>query len=180
MNDKSIEVIIENLLQSSSEQSKSEFYELTSKKLYSYCLVLTKRVELADDLFHDTYIKAFRNLGSLKDKKKCDSWLKKIAKNLYLDFIKKSSTKSETNIFVDESVIISSEESVLKFDVISTLEKLSDEHREAIYLVDMEGMSYQEAAKIAFISEQAMKTRIYRARQSFIDKYNKPDAGKFD
>ena len=93
-------------------------------------------------------------------------------KNLFLDFIKKSSTQSELNIFQDEVSLDCSEEVVSKFDIITVLETLSDEYREAIYLVDMEGMSYIEAAKVASITEQAMKTRIFRARQKFIKNYN--------
>lgn len=172
MNIGNLESVIKNLLESGSENLKSDFYNLTYKKLYGYCLILTNHSEFADDVLHDTYIKAFRSLKNLKNPSKCNAWLRVIAKNIFLDSHKKSYKKNEIGIFDDTTSITDTSEAYLKHDIITTLESLSPDDRELIYLIDMEGMGYKSASEVIGISEEALKSRIFRARKKFIEIYN--------
>lgn len=173
MAERSLENIITDLVKSNSEQDKSVFYELTHKPLYKYCLILSHKPEVADDLLHDTYLKAFKNIKGLSDKTKCNAWLKKIAKNLFLDLLKKAYVKNETDIFEDKFISNATDDNLMLHDIVNTMQVLSVEFREAIYLIDMEGLDYTAAANIIGISAEAVKSRIYRARQHFIKVYNR-------
>ncbi len=167
-----LETVIENLLRDDLEKDKTLFYDLTHKSLYNYCLILAHKPEVADDLLHDTYIKAFKNLSTLLDRSKCNAWLKKIAKNIYLDLLKKSYVKNETDIFEDNFFATSVDDNLVMHDIINTMQTLSVEFREVIYLIDMEGVDYTSAAHIIGITAEAVKSRIHRARKKFIKNYN--------
>ncbi len=54
------------------------------------------------------------------------------------------------------------------------LSQFEPEERYLLILVEVEGRSYKEAADILEVSEDAVRSRLFRLRQSFLEKWQKP------
>jgi RNA polymerase sigma-70 factor (ECF subfamily) len=159
-------------------EAVTEVIELVQDRLFSFCLHLSGNRQYAEDLCQETLVKAFAQVGSLKDNALFLSWAVKVAKNIYLDQVKLKKVKNESlrRIFddSDEPSWTSDGEagdpaSVL--EVREALQRLSEEDRAILLLVDMEGYSYSEAAAIMELSEAAIRSRLSRARTLFLKIY---------
>jgi len=53
----------------------------------------------------------------------------------------------------------------VRLDLVAVLQTLSPEHREAIVLREMEGLSYDEIAESLGVPRGTVESRLYRARQ---------------
>jgi RNA polymerase sigma-70 factor (ECF subfamily) len=74
--------------------------------------------------------------------------------------------------FVQEN----SEESLgIQEAVLKCLHQLGEDDRQVLLLVDHHGFSYLEAADVLDLTESALKSRLYRARQTFLKKYENPE-----
>lgn len=65
--------------------------------LYSYLLGLVKNTAVAEDLAQETFVKAFRNLHSLKDPYAFKPWIRTIARNLAIDEFKRRKKEIATD-----------------------------------------------------------------------------------
>lgn len=159
--------------QGGDEKALVALVEQTQNSLYRFTYYLAGNEALAQDLCQETYVRVFESLSKLKDPGRFQSWIYIMAKNLFLDHCRKSSTKNEISSEAWESVDGASQspEAPKNIEVQQTLALLTEEYRLVLVLVDMEGYSYGEAAEIIGISENALRSRLHRARQQFLTKY---------
>ena len=159
----------------------SELYETYKKDIYSYLLKNTRNPHTAEELTHDTFTKAFKSLSKFRGDCTLKSWLFTIARNTYLSYYKKNSTRFEySNDFIDEQWTGKNDDytSLEEQDSISAiLSQLSEKERTFLLLRDQQGMSYREIAKITDETEGVVKVGIYRARKKFREKYDKEFGG---
>lgn len=146
---------------------------MISKELASF-LRLAKRLAFpdearAEDFVQDAIIKAyvgFQN-GDLKLTPQTGAWIRK---SIYLNFL--MHRRSERRVRYVAPELLESAKTVqpephanqLSNDILNALEKISDEHREVIILVDLEGIEYAEAAEILSIPIGTIRSRLNRAR----------------
>lgn len=68
-------------------------YEILIKQneqmLYAYIVGIVKEHNLAEDIVQEAFVKAYENLGSLKNKEAFGSWLRTIARNIALAELKR-------------------------------------------------------------------------------------------
>ncbi|WP_064093324.1 RNA polymerase sigma factor [Rossellomorea aquimaris] len=159
----------------------SQLYETYKKDIFSYLLKNTRNPHIAEELTHDTFTKAFKSLKKFRGESSLKSWLFTIARNTYLSYYKKNSTRFElSHELIDEQWMGKGDDykSLEEQDSISAiLSKLSEKERTFLLLRDQQGMSYREIAKITDDTEGAVKVGIYRARKKFREKYNKEFGG---
>lgn len=67
-----------------------QLYRAYFSDVYSYLKSLTGDEHLAGELTSDTFFRALQNLPSYREKGSAKGWLFRIAKNLYLDHLRKS------------------------------------------------------------------------------------------
>ena len=72
-------------------------YEQTYKPLYFNILYYVKDKGCAEDVMHDTYLKALANLSSYQSGTNFIGWLCKIGKNLALNFLEKRKREISTD-----------------------------------------------------------------------------------
>ncbi|MDY4949920.1 MAG: sigma-70 family RNA polymerase sigma factor [Clostridium cadaveris] len=129
-----------------------------------YLIKLTLNEHDAEDLTQDVIVKAIKNINSFDSSKASFStWLITIAKNLWLDsvrknnvrekFFRKSQNRFETSTNQVDSFIESEE-------VLSALKNLSDKLRIPIIMQYNLGYSYDEIAKHLRIPIGTVKSRI--------------------
>ena len=148
--------------------------ESVQDRLYRFCIHLTSNPQVADDISQETLIRTIQNLHSVKEPARIMSWLFQVAKNTY--FQKLRSTKRE--VYESEE----SKDSHLgaieatqdtRTEVQQIMAELDPAERMILLLIDLEDYSYSEAAEVLGISENAVRSRLHRARKEFISKYQR-------
>lgn len=142
--------------------------EVTQDRLYRFALYLTGSPQQAQDLCQEAYIKMLTHISNLRELETFWSWLFRIVKNNFLDQRKSAANKGHTAIEdVSESEFLTDPAAAQELmQLTHALRKLSEDDRLVIVLVDIEGYSYQEAGDILGASENAVRSRLHRARQA--------------
>ncbi|CAH1649866.1 MAG: sigma-70 family RNA polymerase sigma factor [Chelatococcus sp.] len=136
--------------------------------LRRYARALTRDAASAEDLVHDTLVKAYEKKGSFRPGRNLRTWLFSILHNHFVDGLRK--TRADTLRIAGaaetaETVVPPVQEhSVRLAQVRQAFMALPDEQRMALHLVAIEGMSYQEAAMTLGIPVGTLMSRLGRAR----------------
>jgi RNA polymerase sigma-70 factor (ECF subfamily) len=135
------------------------------------------------DLSQEVFIKAWQALPRFEAKARFSTWLYRIAHNVVYDWTRKRRIESagELNdgIFERERIDAASfttpsggdspddtmARGELRARIEAALAKISPEHREAVLLKDVQGLSYKEIAEVMACSIGTVMSRLYYARQ---------------
>jgi len=156
------------------EEKSKVFEELMAfqQKVFLICLGYSRNKTDAQDLTQEVYLKAYKNIGTLKDLSLSKFWLFRIARNTCLDFRKKhrlSSLESGTEpreFKTPESQMIFQEQlQALKVSI----QKLPKKLRDVFILKEYGELSYQEIAGVLKIKEGTVTSRLTRARQAIMN-----------
>jgi len=161
----------------------SQLYALYGKKILNYIFRLTGSREEAEDLMQDTFVLAFRNLHSLKENAKFQSWLFRIAQNNVfqkyrgkMPQIESIDAEGSENPVVAELASGSKgpEETILSDElervVQRVISELPEKYRQVFVLSAIQKLSYQEISEIVGRSLASVKSDIHRARVEVRDK----------
>lgn len=132
--------------------------------------------EDARDLAQETFLRAYRGLGSFKSEARFSSWLYQIALNLCRDRLRQRRGKTLVSIEdldpataarVDRSgPTVTAHDMVEAKDlgriVAAAMSDLPEEQREVIVLKEYEGLTFQEIADTLGVPVSTVKTRLYR------------------
>lgn len=127
---------------------------------------------LAEDVAQETFLTAHRKAGSFRGAHgdaSVRSWLFKIAVRRSLDELRKRGRKAEVALARDgyaDGPGVDEPHTKLEagWDLERVLERLTPEHRAALILKEVEGLSYQEIAESLGWPMGTVATRIHRAR----------------
>ena len=150
-------------------------------RLRRFALSLTRSVPAADDLAQATVERAIINLDNWQPGTRLDSWMYRIAHNLYRNDMRNQVTRGEKLgvIQMEAEQSHDGERAVvarLEFSAVSAaIAQLPGEQREALLLVAVEGRSYREAAEITGASVAAVTSRIARAREALREVVERSD-----
>ncbi len=161
-----------------------ELYGLYSRKILNYIYRLTGSREEAEDLTQDTFVLAYKNLTSLKENSKFQSWLFRIAQNNVYQKYRgtKPQFDSLDEIEAPESSTAqrlinphrSPEDRVLSGELEQLIEQvinqLPDKHKKVFILSAIHKLSYKEISEIVGRSIASVKSDIHRARVSVREK----------
>ncbi len=142
--------------------------------LYRVALSLTGQPADAEDLVQDTLIRAYRAIDRF-DGAHPRAWLLTILRHTHLnrlrvrrpDLLRDGESIERTMSGAGraapsaEDVIVSE---TFEAVVVDALASLPDKHRSVVTLVDVEGLSYQEAADLLGIPRGTVMSRLHRAR----------------
>ena len=137
----------------------------------------------AEDLLQEVFVRMQRGLGGLKKESRLVSWIYQIARHAIIDYYRARGRQPERPVglagdletFHPASLPVdSSEESgQLRTELAGCLrpmiERLSDDYRQAVTLVDLEGLAQHKAAARLGLSVSGMKSRVQRGRRQLRD-----------
>jgi len=140
-------------------------------RLRRFALALSGRSADADDLVQDTVERALRNLDRFTPGTRLDSWMFRIAQNLWIDRLRANKVRAGTvnlDDAPDASVdgVRAAEAHALLSATLRALEELPQEQREVVALVLIDGMPYREAAEVLDVPIGTVTSRLARARDS--------------
>ncbi|MGH7963507.1 MAG: sigma-70 family RNA polymerase sigma factor [Candidatus Binatia bacterium] len=150
--------------------------------IYTACLYRTRRREEADDLFQDTYLRAFRFFHQFTPGTNCRAWLLTIMNNTFKNHAPQRRWAVRTLEFEeavweyeqkllaegatgwdDPAALLLSR--LLDHEVTDALHSLPEEHRMTLVLIDLEELTYKEAATVLGCPIGTVRSRLSRARR---------------
>lgn len=144
--------------------------------LYSFALKLTRARDDADDLVSDTMLRAFQRWEQYRLGTNIRAWLFTILYHAFvsrkrrIDAREVQPLEDEDGREIFEAVGDADPESTfydsfLDEDIVSAIQRLPDEYRDAVVMSDLHGLKYAEIAKILGVPEGTIKSRLFRGRR---------------
>ncbi len=138
--------------------------------VYGVARGITGRDGYAEDATQEAFVRAWRALPNFRGDSAFSTWLHRIATNVSLTLVSRRKDKASSEIPDRASTATSPEfrlEDRQRLTVVrETMNGLPPDARAAFVLRDVQGLSYDEIASTLDISLAAVKSRIYRARQT--------------
>lgn len=151
------------------------------ERVYATVYHMTANHEDAHDLVQETFIKAFQSLKSFRGGSSFYTWVYRIAVNKTLNFLKQSRNRQAMSLNdLDakaegdpELLALISENTPLREVKLTelqkklneALQKLSEEHRMAVVLHDVQGLPHEEIARLMDCNIGTVRSRLFYARQ---------------
>jgi RNA polymerase sigma-70 factor (ECF subfamily) len=145
--------------------------------VYRVALGLTRNRADAEDIVQDAFLRAFRSFHRFNPGTNCRAWLFTILRNVFRNRLRSRSrevleselgsleaaqaTASPVEHDSPEEVFL---QTVLHGDVDHAVRTLPSVFREPVVLVDLEGLSYREAAEVLGCPLGTVMSRLFRAR----------------
>lgn len=149
-----------------------KIYEATMTLLFKVAFRVVNDQEVAEDLVHDSYIKANEKEMVFPTMNDATYWLIRVVKNASLNYVKRKGREQRAYqkvLYEDHRVQTSGETDLLKEETIKkakeALSKLPENLREVLILREYADMNYKEIGKILGITEGNVKVRVFRARE---------------
>ena len=141
-------------------------------------LTLGNRDEV-QDISQEVFVRVYRSIDKFEFDASFFSWIYRITVNLCIDELRRKKIKRALSLdFLTEGTLEREKKSkdvLLASDgmlddekreiILGALQKISQEHRQVIILREYEELTYSEIASYLGISIQAVKSRIFRARE---------------
>jgi RNA polymerase sigma-70 factor (ECF subfamily) len=125
----------------------------------------------ADDITQDVLLKVQTQLHTLPPEDKLPAWVFAIARNAVVDYYRSRAVRSHANVEDVDAVAEPDEgddagpQQQLARCLARMVDQLPEPYREAMRLVDVEGLTQQEVAARVGVSLSGAKSRVQRARQ---------------
>ncbi|MFS0726374.1 RNA polymerase sigma factor [Paenibacillus sp. 1P07SE] len=151
--------------------SNAEWFQMLYTRyyrlLYYWAYSITRDRELAQDAVQETFLKAYRHIGSLKRQDRLIAWLIAICRHVAIDMYRKRRRELCYQSLEDAcGGEASVERTVVEQDYLrELLSSLKPISREALLLIYVYGLTYEQLADCQRISVSAVKSRIHRAKQ---------------
>ena len=160
----------------------NDLVRLYQDSVYRQAFYLMQEQEAAEDIAQETFMIAFRKLDTLRGGS-FKTWILRIARNLSYDELRRRKrrkiipleiTNRQDEIIESpfwltskaETPEAAAERTELYGALQEGISQLPDKLREAVILVDVQGLKYAEAAQVSNVSIGTIKSRLARARAS--------------
>ena len=156
-----------------------ELYDRYSRAMFNTCARILNNLTEAEDVLQESFIEAFKNLGSFEYRTSFGGWLKQICINRSINQLKK---RKITWLDIDDlESFDKSEEPIVDEDdlelKVATVKKaimdLPDGYRTILTLYLLEGYEHAEIAGILNVAESTTRTQFMRAKQKLLYLLNK-------
>lgn len=153
-------------------------YDTYRSDVYRYLLGLTRDPDLAEDLLSDTFCTAITALDSFRGEGSVKSWLLTIARNKWLDHLRKQSPISDvdlTQIYIADTAPGPEQRAIFKEAAqrLLTLLEREDPRTRVVVKMRIEGYSYFEIAQRLGIREGSARVIDFRTRKKLRDQLTK-------
>ena len=151
-----------------------ELYEENYKIVYGYLLSLSKNETISEDLTSDTFLKTFEKISTFKGNSKTSTWLCQIAKNEYLQYLrkhKKTDSIEECSDIADtdriEDIV---QDKTMAITIHKLLHDLEEPYKEVFVLKVFAELGYKDIACIFEKTETWARVTYHRARLKIIER----------
>jgi RNA polymerase sigma-70 factor (ECF subfamily) len=149
------------------------------KRILGTIARLIGRPEDVEDVGQEVFLRLYDSLGQLRAPEVFEPWLYRLTVNAAYDYLRRQKRRRESRMsdLSEEQVVMAdasagvrnrAEEvrrSKVREMVQSLLGKVSEEDRILLMLKEVEGLTLKELEKVYQVNENALKVRLFRARQ---------------
>jgi len=135
--------------------------------LRRYANALCRNADAAEDLVQDTMVRSLSARGQFMEGTNFNAWAARILRNRFLDLRRRSREALEPIETVVDRYLATmpAQETAVQFgEFTRAFACLSPIHREALMLVAVNGVSYEESAEILDVAIGTVRSRLSRAR----------------
>ena len=153
-------------------------YETYRSDIYRYLVGLTRDPDLAEDILSETFCTAIMALDGLRDDRSVKSWLLTIARNKWLDHLRKRRPISDvdlTELYIADPAP-GPEQKVMQKEAaqrVRTLLKQEDRRTQTVVQMRIDGFSFYEIAQKLGIREGSARVIDFRARKKLREQLTK-------
>ena len=176
-----------DLIQKAQQGDAAAFNQIVSayrRRIMGTISHVIGRPEDVEDVAQEVFIRLYFSLGQLRTPEVFEPWLYRLTVNASYDYLRKSRRRiesrmadlSEQQVMMADAVAGSraqsdeSEKRRVRETVQELLSTVSEEDRILLTLKEVEGLSLKELEKIYHVNENALKVRLFRARQRVLKK----------
>jgi RNA polymerase sigma-70 factor, ECF subfamily len=141
-------------------------------RLRRFALSLTRDRDQGDDLVQETCVRALANIEQWQEGTRLDSWMYRIAQNIWFDRMRSKKSRGET-IDIDDVHDLAGSDGRTVMDTRFTMQevakgiaRLQPEQQVLVALVYIDGLSYKDAAEITGSPIGTVMSRLSRARSA--------------
>ena len=148
------------------ERAFDEFYLGTRLHLLRQLTMMTGDVEQAADVLQEAYARAWQRWGHVSTLAEPAAWVRTVAWRVAVSQHRRSLVAADKfrRFLVPEAVLDRTPDRDDTIDLRRALRLLSPEHRRALVLYEMCGMSVAQVAAETGVAEGTVKSRLARAR----------------
>jgi RNA polymerase sigma-70 factor (ECF subfamily) len=172
----------------------NQVVQVYRKRILGTIARLIGRPEDVEDVGQEVFLRLYFSLDQLRTPEVFEPWLYRLTVNAAYDYLRRQKRRresrmsdlSEQQVMMADAVAGSkqSDESQrrakVKEQVEDLLGQVSEEDRILLMLKEVEGLSLKELEKIYNANENALKVRLFRARQRVLKAYEASELGKAD
>jgi RNA polymerase sigma-70 factor (ECF subfamily) len=163
------------------ERKRREFEETAlvhMSSIYTAAVRLTRNKTEAEDLFQETFLRAYRFFHQFQPGSNCRAWLFAILRSLFINRVRASShpvvdfeeervyREAEVGTVVPENPEVGLASRLVGESIQRAIDALPPKLRVVVVLADLEGCSYREIAEICQCPIGTVMSRLYRGRQA--------------
>jgi RNA polymerase sigma-70 factor, ECF subfamily len=149
------------------------------KRILGTIARLIGRPEDVEDVAQEVFLRLYYSLDQLRTPEVFEPWLYRLTVNAAYDYLRRQKRRSESRMSdLSEQQVIMADAAAggearveedrrtkIREFVQSLLEGVSQEDRVLLLMKEVEGLSLKELEKIYQVNENALKVRLFRARQ---------------
>src|SRR5664279_193418 len=153
---------------------------------------LIGRPEDVEDVGQEVFVRLFYSLDQLRTPEVFEPWLYRLTVNAAYDYLRKQRRRMESRMsdLSEQQVVMADARAGGKVDdevrqhrqltetVDAMLSAVSEADRILLTLKEVEGLSLKELEKIYKVNENALKVRLFRARQRVLKAFGAGEKGK--
>jgi RNA polymerase sigma-70 factor (ECF subfamily) len=181
-----VEFDIVERAQAGDAQAFNQIVQAYRRRIFGTVSRLIGRPEDVEDVAQEVFIRLYYSLDQLRSPEVFEPWLYRLTVNAALDYLRKRRKRklesrvadlSEQQVMMADAAagskaqVDEKEKSRIRELVDSLLSGVSEEDRLLLTLKEVEGLSLKELEKIYRVNENALKVRLFRARQRVLRAY---------
>ncbi len=182
------------LIERAKHGSDAAFNEVVSayrKRILGTIARLIGRPEDVEDVAQEVFLRLYFSLDQLRAPEVFEPWLYRLTVNAAYDYLRRQRRRKEARMadFSEQQMILADAAASSHVDleqerrsevrefVESLLEGVSPQDRILLTLKEVEGLSLKELEKVYGVKENALKVRLFRARQRVLRAYARMSEG---
>jgi len=161
------------------------------KRILGTIFRLIGRQEDVEDVGQEVFLRLYNSLDQLRAPEVFEPWLYRLTVNAAYDYLRRQKRLAESRMadLSEEQVMLADaaasgrvalaekEKSQIRELVGTLLSNVSEEDRILLTMKEVQGLSLKELEKVYQVNENALKVRLFRARQRVLKAFDKQAAG---
>ncbi|MEM9074743.1 MAG: sigma-70 family RNA polymerase sigma factor [Myxococcota bacterium] len=187
-------------VQKGDEGAFRELFDRYHRRAFAVAFGVVKNKQDALDVVQDAFIKVHKHIHSFQGTSSFYTWLYRIVMNLSIDHVRRAKKgrdldyddkvrREDSDVAGDGAILptildANPRKTVLRRELAEAIQKaladLPDYHRAVIMLREVEGLSYEEMAKILKVPKGTIMSRLFHARRKMQELLSEYVQGELD